>query len=143
MMSMHTLLPRYSRDLASIIGGRQLNTGDVVFHWDAAAGPVDRNVEASYAAAQPQSATVAGLIHWVSVRSSDRGAFQEIQTGDAIVTFQTEVRSQIEGRRELYFSLPDGNDYVQAVVGKKVMEFWDAIIGGQPLGITLLLKKKG
>ncbi len=141
MMFLHTLGQRISRDLGAMIAGRNLNTGDVVFHWDAAPGPTDRNVEASYSAASPQAETKQGLIHWVSVRSVAQGAFSEFQAGDAIVTFTADV--VIAGKRGLYFTLPDGNDYVQANVGKKVIEFWDVYVGGEALSITLLLRRKG
>lgn len=138
MMFLHRLPQRFARDLARIVEQRALNAGDVVMRWNAAAAPADKNVESSYPTPVPMTETVGALIHWVSQRAVERG-FTEFKAGDAIVSFEQEVDLD---RRDLVFELPDGQTYVQSTVGKAVAQFWDVVIGGEPLTRTLLLRLK-
>ena len=140
MMSLHRLPQRLGRDLAGVFAGGKLNSGTVLMHWNSAAEPEDPNVEGDYPALAVTSRRLTALIHYVSVRSGERG-FGEFQAGDAIITFA--VPMGLEGKRGVSFTLPDGRDYVQQAVGKKVVEFWDTFVGGVPLTTTLLLRSTG
>ena len=140
MISLHTLPARLARDLAGVLSRQQLNAGTVLMHWESALLPADANIEGDYAASAVVSRRLSALIHWVSVRTGERG-FGEFQAGDAIITFA--VPMGLEGKRGVSFTLPDGKDYVQQAVGKKVVEFWDTYVGGAPLTTTLLLRSTG
>ena len=140
MISLHTLQQRMARDLAGVLSRQDLNAGTVLLHWESTALPADGNIEGDYAASAVVSRRLSALIHWVSVRTGERG-FGEFQAGDAIITFA--VPMGLEGKRGVSFTLPDGKDYVQQAVGKKVVEFWDTYVGGAPLTTTLLLRSTG
>src|SRR4051812_45445151 len=112
MLSLHTFGPNFQRRLGQLTQGNLLNAGPGVLRWNAAAAPTDRNVEADYAEPDEVETTVQALIHYVSMRTVERG-FAEMQAGDAIVTFDS---TQDLTQAGLAFVLPDGKTYVQAAV---------------------------
>lgn len=136
-MSMHTLPLVMARHLGGILEKGHLNTADVVLRWNAAAPPSDPNLEAQAIAPVPLELTVKALVHYISVRTALRG-LMEYQVGDAIVTFDGDI--DLVGKEGLTFGMPDGRQYVQAGVGKDVAEFWDVIVGGTRLSVTVLLR---
>lgn len=139
MISLHTLPDRFARHLSAIIDNKLLNAGQVILRWNTQAGPTDRNLEQTYPEPVETSLPVNALIHFISERTIDRG-FTSFKAGDAIITFDADVDLT---QRDLVFLLPpDGAVYVQASAGKDVMQFWDVVIGGNPLTRTLLLRLK-
>lgn len=136
-MSLHNLPNRFKRDLSNILGNELLNSGEVTVHWDESAAPADRNIESTYPTPVPQQQVLTALIHYVSVRTVVR-EFGEFQAGDAIVTFDPGF--DFAGKKAMWFELPDGKQYVQQMEGKRVMEFWDVVLGGVPATKTLLLR---
>lgn len=137
-MLLHNLPDLYTRHLGGLVEGKLLNAGDVILRWNSAPAPTDRNLEATYVAPIAATSTISALIHWVQMRTVQRG-FTEFEAGDAIITFEAAVDLTPQ---DLVFELPDGKIYVQASVGKKLTEFWDVCIGGLPLSRTLLLRLK-
>src|SRR5581483_2463795 len=99
----------------------------------------DANVEGAQPARTPQQETVTALIHFVGA-TTKMVNYLEFQAGDAIVSFESTV--QIEGRDELTFVLPNGNVYVMSLVGTKVIEYWDVMIGGEKLSQTVALRRR-
>lgn len=138
-LSLHTLPTVMARHLGGILEAKAMNTGDIELRWNSAALPADPNLEAQAVAPVRQTATVRALIHYVSVRTAMRG-LTEFKAGDAIVTFDGDLN--LAGRQGLTFGMPDGAEYVQAATGKDVAEFWDVIVGGTRLSVTLLLRAK-
>jgi hypothetical protein len=136
-LSLHNLANRFKRDLGNILGNELLNSGTVKVHWDSSDGPTDRNVESTYPDPVAEEQDLPALIHYVSVRTVVR-EFGEFQAGDAIVTFDPGF--DFAGKKALWFELPDGKQYVQQMEGKRVMEFWDVVLGGVPATKTLLLR---
>lgn len=138
MMSLHRLPERFQRQLSRIVDNKLLNAGEIILRWNVADAPTDRNLEATYVAADLMQLTFNALIHWISQRTIERG-FTEFKAGDAIITFDPDVDLT---KRDLVFVLPDGRTYVQASAGKDLIEFWDVVLGGQPMTRTLLLRLK-
>lgn len=148
---------RLTRFLATLLQRGILNTTSIIIHYVDKPDPVDpdydKNIESSYAAPEQKTVTVKGLMHIVSVRTSQR-QFTEIKTGDAIVTFENDIRDanvpddpddpranivDLSAMEEIRFEI-NGDSYVQQATGKELSQYWDAIIGGNPISQTLLLR---
>lgn len=139
MMSMHTLEPRLTRFLGELIERKLLNAGPIVMKFVTRVIPdnYDPNDEETYPLETPGSLELGGLIHIVSARTTER-QFTEIKTGDAIVTFEATV--DFSGKERITFEF-NGDTWVQQAVGKELSQYWDLVLGGNPISQTLLLRK--
>lgn len=146
MLALHTLETRLKRTVGDLIERRLLNACTIVMRYVdavATAGGFDRNDESTYPAREEKTSNLGGFVHFVSARTTAR-QFTEIQTGDAIVTFEASV--DFTGKDKIRFELtgPTGGaaeTYVQAAVGKELAQYWDVVLGGYPITQTVLLRK--
>ena len=139
MMLLHTAENKLTRTLGMLIEQRKLNAGTIVMRYITRTlpGGYDPNDESTYPATTPGSAELGALIHIVSARTTQR-QFTEIKTGDAIVTFEATV--DFSGKEQITFEFM-GDKWVQQAVGKELAQYWDVLMGGNPVSQTIVLRK--
>jgi hypothetical protein len=152
-MIQHLASKRIGRLLGKVVEKGWLNAAPVVIHYVDKVAPApdfDANVESTYPATVEKTVRVSGLVHIVSARTVQR-QFAEVQAGDAMVTFEKDLRDldnpnndtnivDLDAMDKVRFELPGGGIYVQAVVGKDLAKLWEIVAGGAPLAKTILLK---
>lgn len=139
-MLLHKAPLTYQRKLGSLVQGLRMDAGQITIQWDSSAAPANANLEADYAAPTVGSTTANALIHYVSATTVQRSML-EFKAGDAIVTFHpTDATQKLDGKTGLRFVLPDGQTYVQAQAGKDIAQFWDVLLAGRKMSVTLLLR---
>lgn len=125
------------RNLDGIIERMEMNAAPISIRHDVSPEPADVNLPKE---TPPDYRTIetTALVHFISARTIARG-YTQFQEGDAIVTFDTQ--QSFTGLRHVVFTMPDGKEYVQATEGTDALhEFWDVLVGGTKLSVTLLLR---
>lgn len=131
-------------NLAFILDRMPLNLAesgtDVRLDWYIVTGGVADPISGSTAGGTrtPQTETVKGFVHYVQVAQSGVRQFAEFEAGDCIVDFGPAVT--LEGRLGLTF-LIDGQRWVAKELGEQVGKTWDALVQGQRLHRSVLLRK--
>lgn len=127
------------RAISGVIERGEMNSGKVLVRHDVSQPPEDPN-EPNRTDPEIEEFTVGALIHWITAKTIARG-FTRFQEGDAIVTFSPE--QCLNSLRGVTFILPDGKEYVQSNEGTDdLAEFWDSMVNGRRLAITLLLRSR-
>ena len=141
MMSMHTLGMRMKRDFGGMLERGHLNTAPVTLRWVSSERPADENVEGSGPEKTVEERSVHALVHFVGPGKLIPKQFVGYEKLDALVTFEADV--ELSGLNGLTFVLPDGFEYVQADSGERVVDLWDAVVGGEAMSKTVALNRVG
>lgn len=138
-MLMHKAAPIFQRRLGQVVAGLGMESAAITVQWDSSAAPSDPGLESSYAAKTTGSDTVNALVHYVSATTAQR-TMLGFAAGDAIVTFHPTDAALLDGKSGVSFVLPDGKTYVQAQAGGDIQQFWDVLLAGRKMTVTLLLR---
>jgi len=95
----------------------------------------------------PMQMTVRALLHFPQpVGNTAVRQFNEVEVGDCIADFHQDV--ELDGKAKLQFVFLDecgepidGQKWVVKPIGEKLAQSWDAVVGGQRLMRTVLLRK--
>lgn len=112
---------------------------DIVLNWTQYTGTVtvDPTTQSKLGTSAPATQTVKGFVHYVQATSAVK-QFVEVETGDAIVDLHQDV--VVDGLDDLVFVI-DGEEWMQKKISDKLVKYWSAIMHGQKLFRTVLLRK--
>jgi hypothetical protein len=135
-MSAHRARKRHRRFVASILEKKRMEACEITMLWQTV--KVDQDDESNSEEPREMSQKVTAMVKYVSVEAVTRQA-AEWEAGDAIITLSDKVT--LEDKHALRFVLPDDGVYVQRRTGQNAEPFWEAILGGRPVGKTFLLRR--
>lgn len=116
------------------------NGTDILLSWqEFVTGPTtDPQTQSLIGVAQPKSEIVRGFVHFVAAASQTQvRQFTEVEVGDCIVDLPPDT--VLEGRQGLTFTI-DGRVWQPKNIGDKLAQSWDAVVQGERLYRTILLR---
>lgn len=112
---------------------------DVTLEWSQITGGTrDYTGALTGGSAARQTQSVRALIHTVSPATVAERQFVEVQTGDVLLDI--DPATDLSGKPGARF-IVEGKTYEQKSVGNELAECWDAVVGGQRILRTLLLRR--
>ena len=137
---LHRLPLKMHRVLDNVLSGGLLNTMTVKFWYCAVQSGTgfDPNVESSYVSEELQSMDLPTLVHFFGAKTAEitGGA---VEVGDAVLVFRDDVA--LDGKDFQQFEI-NGKLYVQKAAGKRLVEEWDVMVGGNPFARTIFVTNK-
>lgn len=113
---------------------------DITLSWETVSGGTFDPVRQTTAGGTvtTQTATVKGFVHFVQLAKQGVMQFAEFEQGDCIVDLAPDA--EIDGKAHLKFTI-DGQRWVAKDLGEKLAKTWDAVVQGQRLYRSVLLRK--